>query len=252
MSALTDEISAPVVIHAKWLKQFGSWNTKRTRATTNIFCVPNNLLCGIINKNAISISEATVPYQLRPDVEEKGRTCRACKLTFLEQCDQQQHFKTELHRINLKRNLVGLEPLEKITAEAPSGSSSDSTIVTRGVHFADEKKPGDSSSDEEEEEEIDHIYSPADYFDDEMIESDSSAARNPIEYVTPEGVARKHLSKQDGPQYVFSSNKESLSTWDFSVSVGALHEASNVSTFDVQPWTLLAETIQTLQGSDAL
>ena len=245
MSSLGDE-SSPVVDHAKWLKQFGSWNAKRTKATTTIFAVPNNMICDIAKNGSMGAPVAISSVYTQNDIEDRGRTCRACNLIFLEQHEQQQHFKTELHRINLKRNLAGLDSIAQICGTSDDNANGCISLDgVKGVHFADEKEAGGSSSDEEED--VDYIYSSADYFE-EANEEVTDAGRYPTEYVTEQGTVCRYLSKQDGPQYVFSSNRESLSTWDFTVSIGALHEASSVNAFEVQPWALLSDTVRRLQG----
>ena len=239
--------SFPTVDHAKWLTLFGSWNAKRTRATTSIFDVPNNLLCERLKIEIVTVPPATSRLETKQELEEKGRTCRACNLVFSELYEQQQHFKTELHRINLKQKLAGLEALVEIPVDYHDVTSSGSSIAgVKGVHFADVKGADESSSDEEED--LDVIYSEADYFE-EADQQEAAVGRYPTEFITKEGIARRFISKQDGPQYNFSSNRESLSAWDFTVSVGVLHEASSVSCFEVQPWTLLSEAVQKLQGS---
>ena len=228
--------------HAKWLKKFGSWNLKRTRATTSIFDIPINLLCDVSGEdNQAPATEMSSLVRGDEDREDRGRTCRACNLIFLQQAEQQQHFKTELHRINLKRNLAGLDPLVDT-----SGLDGDNEGPVKGVRFAEEKEKNTGNSSSDEDEEVDQIYSADDYFDDESG-GELPAGRAPSEYVTGQGAARKHLSKQEGPQYVFSSAREALSTWDFSVSVGALGVTG--SAFDLKPWGLLSRAIETAQGT---
>lgn len=239
--------SFPIVDHAKWLKLFGSWNAKRTRATTSIFDIPNDLLCDRLKNEIMTVPTTTSCLDTQQELEEKGRTCRACNLVFTGLYEQQQHFKTELHRMNLKQKLAGLESLVEIPADYHDVTSSGSSITgVKGVRFADVKGADESSSDEEED--LDFIYSEADYFE-EAVQQDTAVGRYPTEYITNEGKARRFISKQDGPQYIFSSSRESLSPWDFTVSVGVLHEASSVSSFEVQPWTLLSEAVQKLQGT---
>ena len=224
---------------SKWLNKFGNWNTKRTKTTCSIFSIPNELLCEVISDSVTSpvVEKESQPHTI--STEDRGRTCRACNLTFLEQSEQQLHFKCELHRINLKRSLAGLEPLESL-----SGANTDSTGTGR-VHFAEE---ADQSSSDDDDDDEDLIYSADNDLDTEIYEDVESEGLNlPRVYTTEEGVARKYSSKQDGPQYLFSPRKDAL--WDISVSVGALHDSVNINQYEVEPWTLLSKAVQKIQGN---
>lgn len=228
---------------SKWLNKFGNWNTKRTKTTCSIFSIPNELLCDVKADCSTShVVEAEVQLQTGSS-EDRGRTCRACNLTFVEQSEQQQHFKCELHRINLKRNLAGLEPLGSITGAESSNAQNMTSGVGR-VHFAEDANQ--SSSDDEDDEE-DLIYSADNDLDNENYEEVEGEGSNlPKVYTTEEGIARKYSSKQDGPQYLFSPRKDAF--WDISVSVGALHDTVNTNPYEIEPWTLLSKAVQRIQG----
>jgi hypothetical protein len=228
---------------SKWLNKFGHWNTKRTKSTCSIFSIPNELLCDVkADSSTFCVVEMESQSQISSSEEDKGRTCRACNLTFVEQSEQQQHFKCELHRINLKRRLAGLEALESLTSIESSNTQNKSTDVGR-VHFAEEV---DQSSSDDEDDDGDLIYSVGnddiEYYED--VESEVS--KTPQVYTTEEGVARKYSSKQDGPQYLFSPRKDAF--WDISVSVAALHDTSNTNPYEIEPWTLLSKAVQRIQG----
>jgi hypothetical protein len=225
----------------KWVKKFGTWNSKRTKATSTIFSIPNNLICN-------SSAEKTIPLQAEKGFitpitssEEKGRTCRACCLTFVEQIDQLQHFKSELHRINLKRNLVGLTPLVEINGEDVDKIDGEAKTAKAGSADASD----DSSSDEEDT--ADQIYYTEDCFDAEMNDDQQGSTPQKKEYATEEGIARKLSSSHDGPQYLFSPKKSIH--WDFSTSVGVLHDNGGVNVYEVEPWTLLSNAVSRIQGT---
>ena len=225
----------------KWLKKYGTWNAKRTKATSSIFAIPNNLLCSSSSEKAVSLQEEKGLITQSTSTEDRGRTCRACCLTFLEQVDQLQHFKSELHRINLKRNLVGLTPLVEINSDDVDKMDGEVKTVKAGMaEVAD-----DSSSDEDDA--TDQIYSTEECFDAEINDDQQDGGSQKKEYITEEGIARKVSSSHDGPQYLFSPKKSSL--WDFSTSVGVLHDNSGVNTYEVEPWTLLSSAVSRIQGA---
>ena len=228
----------------KWLKRFGAWNTKRTKATCSIFSIPNKLLCNqfVEVESAVTVPVTVSSTHQSSTTDEKGLTCRACNVIFPDHFEQQQHFKSDLHRINLVRNLAGKEPFKELSNEEPESGSSASE-GGRGVHFAENE--GDSSGSDEED---DLIYTAADFFDQGQSddEREDNLAQRRIEYVTDEGVARKYISKQDGPQYLFSPRTDN--SWDISVSVGVLHETTNVDSYRVEPWSLLSKAVHRVQG----
>lgn len=230
---------------AKWLKRFGTWNTKRTKATCSIFSVPNKLLCNqfVEEKSLVTASETTSSSHHLGNTDEKGLTCRACNLTFVEHLEQQQHFKSDLHRINLVRNLAGKKPITELIGENLE-SSSEIPDGGRGVHFADNE--GNSSGSDGEEDDL--IYTAADFFDERLSddEQEIEIGHRRIEYIADEGVARKHISKQDGPQYLFSPKSDTA--WDISVSLGVLHDTTNVDSYTVDPWSLLSRAVHRIQG----
>jgi hypothetical protein len=228
---------------SKWLNKFGDWNTKRTKSTCSIFSIPNGLLCDVkADSSTFRVVEMESQPLISSSEEDKGRTCRACNLTFVEQSEQQQHFKCELHRINLKRRLAGLEALGSLSGIESSNTQNNSTEVGR-VHFAEEV---DQSSSDDEDDDGDPIYSvdndDIEYYEDVEIEG----SKIPQVYTTEEGVARKYSSKQDGPQYLFSPRKDAF--WDISVSVAALHDTANTNPYEIEPWTLLSKAVQRIQG----
>jgi hypothetical protein len=227
---------------SKWLNKFGSWNAKRTKTTCSIFSIPNELLCDVkADSSAVNVVQTVLQSQVSSS-EDRGRTCRACNLTFAEQSEQQQHFKCELHRINLKRSLVGLEPLDSLAGTESSNTQNITNAVGR-VHFAEEADQ--SSSDEDDDEDL--IYSAENDMDTDNYEDAESEESNISKsYTTEDGVARKYISKQDGPQYLFSPQKDTL--WDISVSVGALHDTVNTNPYEIEPWTLLSKAVQRIQG----
>lgn len=235
-----NETAEAVCEIGQWLKKFGTWNSKRTKATSTIFSIPNNLLCNSFSEITAPLLAEKVLITQISSTEEKGRTCRACCLTFLEQVDQLQHFKTELHRINLKRNLVRLAPLAEIDSDDLNRIDGEAKAAKAGmVEAAD-----DSSSDEDEA--TDQIYYTEDCFDAEINDDQQDRGSQKKEYITEEGIARKVSSSHDGPQYLFSPKKSS--NWDFSTSVGVLHDNGGVNIYEVEPWALLSNAVGRIQG----
>ena len=145
VSTRTDEVGT-------WLKFHGLWNKARTKATVSLFSIPRGLpLChdsdsATVGTESLSYDFANVVSSLEGD---RGLTCRACNLVFTQPNEQHVHFKSDLHRINLKRSLRGLAPLH------------DDSVMVHGTTV------GTITGQEDEEEEAtdDILASAEDYLD---------------------------------------------------------------------------------------
>ena len=97
---------------------------------------------------------------------DRGLTCRACNLVFTQPNEQHIHFKSDLHRINLKRSLRGLAPLHDDSVMVHGTTVGTTTGQEEVVDPVDEGNDDDEEEDDEEEEATDDILASAeDYLD---------------------------------------------------------------------------------------
>ena len=168
-SASCDEVGT-------WLKFHGLWNKSRTKATVSLFSIPRGLpLCNetdpaTVGTESLSYDFANVVSSIDGD---RGLTCRACNLLFTQPNEQQRHFKSDLHRINLKRSLRGLAPLHDDTVMV-CGTTTGTTMGQGEVSSANGDAGGtdegsgdgdDEEGEEEEEADDDILASAEDYLD---------------------------------------------------------------------------------------
>ena len=171
-SASVDEIGT-------WLKFHGLWNKARTKATVSLFSIPRGLpLCNEIDA-ATAVGTESLSYDFANVVSsiegDRGLTCRACNLVFTQPNEQHRHFKSDLHRINLKRSLRGLAPLHDDTIMVHGTTMGTTTgqgeVVSShpdgsGRGDVTDEGSGDDEEEEEEEEADDDILASAeDYLD---------------------------------------------------------------------------------------
>ena len=163
VSTRTDEVGT-------WLKFHGLWNKARTKATVSLFSIPRGLPLfhdsdsATVGTESLSYDFANVVSCLEGD---RGLTCRACNLVFTQPNEQHSHFKSDLHRINLKRSLRGLAPLHDDTVMVHGTTVGTITGQEEVVDPVDERNDDDEEDEEEEEEEAtdDILASAADYLD---------------------------------------------------------------------------------------
>lgn len=164
-STRTDEVGT-------WLKFHGLWNKARTKATVSLFSIPRGLPLyqdsdsAIVGTESLSYDFANVVSSIEGD---RGLTCRACNLVFTQPNEQHIHFKSDLHRINLKRSLRGLAPLHDGTVMI-NGTTTGQEEVKDGSlvssHVDEGNDDNEVEEEEEEEEAADDILASAeDYLD---------------------------------------------------------------------------------------
>lgn len=98
-----------------WLAEYKRQSSTPSKLTVPIFDFPSHLY----PHHETSLSEKQFKATNGPDSGHdpvdpeggRGLTCLACGIIFDDRRSQHLHFKTELHRLNLKRRLAGFPPL---------------------------------------------------------------------------------------------------------------------------------------------
>jgi len=146
-----------------WLKSAVGWNGTRKVLKVSIF----NLLVDIIPATDFHfpLNDSEMPSDTLKQSEinrgeltsstgtlNKGLTCIACKLVFSDVSKQQEHFRSQLHTVNLKRKIKGFSSLTMDEYISSSNSQPfDPEFKSEGVCDDDMEEPpveeedGDSS-----------------------------------------------------------------------------------------------------------
>lgn len=104
--------------------------------------------------------------QLRSKAVSNVLQCNVCKLKFDNQIDQRKHYRSDLHHINIKRNINGLPPV----SSPASGTTAEKDNF---ANFLLEKTISNSSEEENENESIDNSDSENEIASESGEDSDS-------------------------------------------------------------------------------
>ena len=132
------------------------------------------------------------------NVSGHGLTCLGCALLFESRDAQLLHFKTDLHRVNLKRRLLGREPLSSI-----EDITDDEVIKIDGVVPV----ASDDSSSSDDEDEMRTQF-------DESVRDDVISS-GPTQCTWSGYTITKSISKTYGSQFIFQSPN---SSWTIMIS----------------------------------
>lgn len=82
--------------------------------------------------------------------------CNVCNLDFQNQVEQRQHYQSDLHKFNIKRNIKGLSPMISLPSEVEEEGEEEDDENTESLEniSEDEGDVSDSSGSESESEEI--------------------------------------------------------------------------------------------------
>jgi hypothetical protein len=213
-----------------WLKHNALWNSKKNRATTSLFLLPPTFISDQLLQEVPAydtpVEDPSITFvsaRIEGSEEERGLTCRGCSLTFETKAHQYVHFKSELHRLNLKRKLRGLEPIRNVS------ESDDAAANDKDIDGNDEGS--DNSSDESDNdaprESLDE-FRIEDYLDE--VDDGPQRSQNgkiseakqhsPLELHSPKGLVKRVFSHTEGPMLLFSPSQSPA--WDFTVSAAAI------------------------------
>eukprot|EP01033_Poteriospumella_lacustris_P018031 gene18031-12928_t len=142
-------------------------------------------------------------------------TCLTCRLTFAEHVQQQEHFKSDWHIVNIKRKMKGEQPLSEEdfgrTHNATSTAGNDESDNDDTQDPADGTVSSDESNDSENEE-------PATSMD---VDDHGNDAEDTLrtEYVDERGSIRKEYSHTAGPQFVVELTSMAPYRYRFSTAI---------------------------------
>lgn len=147
-----------------------------------------------------------------------GMSCRMCGLTFRDTNEQQAHYKSSLHRTNLKRRMNGLPILKQETNASENvdeGSDSES----------DGSSEEDEDEDEDKEQGEEHAVEEADGHGD--------VRKKPSVVTTEDGTVNwGDYNSKDGVQVTFrgqGERGEKESAWQFSLNAVVLSSWHQIS-----------------------
>lgn len=223
-----------------WLKKRGGWNGTKKSTKVSIFalpveCIPCLSACGNDNGDASaeSVEVKPAPTELVKSAS-RGLTCIACHLVFEDVREQQLHFKSDLHLLNLKRRVHGLSALLNSDADtndlAETGKDPAST------------EEDDEGSDGSEDREVD-------------VDTDTISSENflPTGFANEIGSISKEFSAQRGS--TLHLRDVQLPQWELVVSTGMFpggsvfhtREWSSAEASQPSPWAQLSAQVDHLR-----
>lgn len=209
-----------------YLKKHG-WIGGKKSVKVPVFGLPIELIPALNDCSQLS-SDSTTDTQTDKVSNDtlKGMTCITCGLTFMDHKDQQQHFKSDLHLVNLKRRVKNLGALTCL----PSTQIADDEIEQKAGDG--ETADDDASSSEDSENETD---------------KEEEALQRPSSYKDEKGSILKQYSAHRGP--TFHIRDAQFLKWELVLSAGVFGKDS---AFLGRDWNAPAEERQRDKGGDAL
>ena len=138
--------------------------------------------------------------------EGTGLTCLTCHIIFDDVLQQKEHFKTAIHRINLRRRVKGLKP---ITSESENGDEKDDDDTDAILSESDEENSADDNDEENDE------------------ENDTEVSVGNVErlnFFSHHSVYVKKDFNANNGSILVCRNKESAPNWEFSFSTSVLSQ----------------------------
>ena len=135
-----------------WMtKQKSCWNTSRSCFKVPVFSVPLQLLPMLDKDNDICLDKnISVTSDLAASSPFRGLTCNTCGLQFQSHEEQQAHFKSNVHLVNVKRKMIGKSAIsdkdeieETVDVPLDEGESSDSSEDEGDANDSGNEEPQD-------------------------------------------------------------------------------------------------------------
>lgn len=226
-----------------WLECNAVLSKDKSEASLSLFLFPKVLLWSERNKpNARTIdTPSAVPQLTSAESDEaglaaKGLTCLTCKLLFSNSAEQRQHFKSEYHLFNLKRQLknivanpISLKEYTTTTSRRKDfGHETESSTQTVVVHTEENNVEGNrnEADESEEKENYDEAYesNSDDYLSDDENNQEFVSSSPLDRYLFVDGVI---IVKEDKKRHIpiLSVFLADLKPWSFSVNVPSLRWA---------------------------
>ena len=220
-------MSTPIDIDT-WLSKtkIVEWNASKTVAKLSLFEVPfslifdQELLLPTTEKEGNDISGTIVDSTSSLDYINRGITCNSCGLSFDTYQEQRQHFKADIHIINLKRHLNNMPPLKESDftsttelAEATTLSLQSSSMYSNGDLDSSDKTTRDEDDDGEDEQDSETLG--------DTIESTNIHTKKIIKSSTAYGNCIKTYSNKVGHQLILQKRDELK--WDIIMTTSSLY-----------------------------
>ena len=199
------------------------WNASKTVAKLSLFEVPfslvfdQELLLSTTERKENDLINSTINDSTSSlDYINRGITCNSCGLSFDSYQEQRQHFKTDIHIINLKRHLNNLPPLKESDftsstelTEAAALSLQSSSIYN-DVDSIDKTDEDDDGEDEQDSESL-----------GDTTESTNINTKKTIKSSTTYGNCIKTYSNKVGHQLILQKRDEIK--WDIIMTTSSLY-----------------------------
>jgi len=202
-----------------WLKKRGGWNGTKKSTKVSLFVLPIEYVPCLVAaavESADSSVETKPAKQLTTDIGvpiSRGLTCIACQMTFGDVREQQVHFKSDLHLVNLKRRVHGLTAL--LNSDVDAGDTTD--FCKDPASAEDDGEESDSSEDRDL---------------DNELEASQQETFQPTGFTNELGTISKEFSAQRGP--TLHLRDASLPQWELVVSTGMF---ATTSSFHTREWS---------------
>jgi transcription elongation factor Elf1 len=209
-----------------WSKaQKSGWNGTKSTLKASLYCIPQGVFPLLFTADELDdrfLLASSIECVQNDSNSARGLTCITCGLKFLSHSEQQTHFKSDLHLVNLKRKLAGkaikAQAQELDTEVAVDASSIDAIALQQQESESSEESEGSDQEKDVKEE----------------VEEDSL---RPAEVRTSEGVLKRECSAHRGP--AFHVQDASIPGWEAVLSA-ALFPAGSV--FSGRDWVSLGES----------
>lgn len=208
-------MTQPVQQLESWLKKRGGWNGTKKSTKVSLFSLPLDCIPCLKQRHDADEDQSGPQVHKSTGVVDavvsasRGLTCIACQLTFNEVREQQLHFKSDLHLVNLKRRVQGLTAL--LSSDA---ASSDSVDINKDAPAEEDE---DSDSNEER--------------DTDFANETNNEVFQPSGFTNALGSITKEFSSQRGP--TLRIKDASLPNWELVVSTGMF---ATDSAFHTREW----------------
>ena len=202
-----------------WLKKRGGWNGTKKSTKVSIFALPVECIPCLsaggndsVDTSAESAVVKAEPTEITKSTS-RGLTCIACHLVFDDVREQQLHFKSDVHLLNLKRRVHGLSALLNSDADTNDLAETGKDPVST--------EEDDEGSDGSEDREAD-------------IDTDTFSSENflPTGFTNEVGSISKEFSAQRGS--TLHLRDVQLPQWELVVSTGMFPSGS---VFHTREWS---------------
>lgn len=229
---------------------------------TNVYDFPLHAFDQTLKLLDHSVIEPVMSRESSLGSLSSGLTCLTCKLVFLEWKEQHEHFKTDLHRFNIRSKLRGLPPLtaEEFADQHGHGKSksrqalssrnstgNDSDAFDRSFESSEASGASDSDNDTNIKAQTHTVVDEESYLG-ESFEEERDESR--YIYEDDHGIIRKLFSNTNGPSFLIQPKH--THPWQFTLSLAVFTQNSPFSkrdwVYEKHLWANLKEDVKFIQS----